>query len=108
MENHTALVNAVSAQVRKFHDAGVPFRIYHGSTNSTRTVVRDLSTSVDISALNNVLCVDTKRRIASVQPNVPMDALIKATLAKGLIPEVVPEFPGTTNITNESIILIKA
>jgi delta24-sterol reductase len=96
MEHHARLVNSVSAQVRKFHDSGVPFRIYHGSTNSTRTVVRDLTTSVDISAMNNILSVDTERRIASVQPNVPMDALIKATLAHGLIPPVVPEFPGIT------------
>jgi delta24-sterol reductase len=96
METHAKLVGLVSTQVRKFHDSRVPFRIYHGSTNSTRTVIRDPSTSVDISALNNVLFVDKARRIASVQPNVSMDALIKATLAFSLIPPVVPEFPGIT------------
>jgi Delta24-sterol reductase len=96
LDQHVKLVSKVSAQVREFHDSGTPFRIYHGSTNSTRTVIRNPSTSIDISALRNILFIDTTKRIVSVEPNVPMDALVKATLAHGLIPPVVPEFPGIT------------
>jgi Delta24-sterol reductase len=95
-EHHAKLVSEVSARVRAFHNSGTPFRIYHGSTNSTRTIVREAATSIDISAMKNILLVDKKRRIASVEPNVPMDALVNATLAYGLVPPVVPEFPGIT------------
>lgn len=34
--------------------------------------------------------------IALVEPNVPMDALVRETLRHGLLPPVVPEFPGIT------------
>ncbi|KAF2663359.1 FAD-binding domain-containing protein [Microthyrium microscopicum] len=96
MENHANSLLSISARVRAFHEAGTSFRIYHGSTNSTRAVIRDPATSVNISALNNILSVDKDLRIASVEPNVPMDALVRATLEYGLIPPVIPEFPGIT------------
>jgi Delta24-sterol reductase len=96
LQAHSALVAQVSTQVKAFHTSKTPFRIYHGSTNSTRTVIRDPTTSLDISGLNNILFIDTDSRIACVEPNVPMDALVQATLAHGLVPLVVPEFPGIT------------
>lgn len=51
---------------------------------------------VDISSLNHVLQVDTQANFALVEPNVPMDVLIEATLRHGLVPPVVMEFPGIT------------
>ena len=33
---------------------------------------------------------------ALVEPNVPMDTLVRETLRYGLLPPVVPEFPGIT------------
>lgn len=51
---------------------------------------------IDISDLRHVLSVDTKNHTAIVEPNVPMDTLVKATLKHGLIPPVVMEFPGIT------------
>ena len=51
---------------------------------------------VDISSLNHVLRVDTQDKFALVEPNVPMDALVDATLRHGLMPPVVMEFPGIT------------
>ncbi|KAL2018418.1 hypothetical protein VTK56DRAFT_837 [Thermocarpiscus australiensis] len=51
---------------------------------------------LDISALDNVLEVDEKSQTAVVEPNVPMDKLVQATLARGMIPPVVMEFPGIT------------
>lgn len=95
-ERHASLVANVSSQLRNFHLSKTPFRIYHGSTHSTRPVIRDQATSIDISALNNILYIDTEKRIVSVEPNVPMDALVKATLEHNLIPPVIPEFPGIT------------
>jgi len=46
--------------------------------------------------LTNVLKVDTSSRTALVEPNVPMDSLVEATLRHGLLPPVVMEFPGIT------------
>jgi hypothetical protein len=46
--------------------------------------------------MTSVVAVDTATRMAVVEPNVPMDALIEATLPHGLLPPVVPEFPGIT------------
>lgn len=51
---------------------------------------------VDTSGLSHVLKIDTKTKTALVEPNVPMDSLVEATLQHGLIPPVVMEFPGIT------------
>ncbi|KAH0537652.1 hypothetical protein FGG08_005565 [Glutinoglossum americanum] len=73
-----------------------PFRIHHGSTNSTRQTVYRRGNVVDISALSRVLKIDTKAKTAIVEPNVPMDRLVESTIKHGLIPPVVMEFPGIT------------
>ncbi|GIZ41308.1 hypothetical protein CKM354_000461600 [Cercospora kikuchii] len=57
---------------------------------------RDPKTVVDTSKLNHVVSVDTERKVALVEPNVPMDRLVEETLKYGLVPPVVMEFPGIT------------
>ena len=94
MTPHEAAVTRIAAEVRTFYDRGEPFRIFHGSTNCTRPPHKDRS--VDISELCRVVKVDPATRVALVEPNVPMDKLVVATLAHGLIPPVVMEFPGIT------------
>ncbi|EGC43910.1 FAD binding domain-containing protein [Histoplasma capsulatum var. duboisii H88] len=91
-----AAAAAAAAQVRRFHANRTPFRIYHGATNSTRALAFQRDRLVDTSALNRVLSVDERARTALVEPNVPMDALVAATLRHGLVPPVVMEFPGIT------------
>jgi delta24-sterol reductase len=93
---HTELVKAISAQVKAFAAVGKPWRIYHGSTNSTRTLSFDREAMIDTSSLNRVLQVDVDRRVALVEPGVAMDELVDATLPHRLVPPVVPEFPGIT------------
>ncbi|HTH72579.1 MAG TPA: FAD-binding oxidoreductase [Candidatus Pristimantibacillus sp.] len=95
-EQHKKTVAAVARQVKKFYKEGNPFRVYHGSTNSTRVLEFDRGSMVDVSQLNRVLKVDTKKKAALVEPNVPMDKLVEATLPYGLVPPVVMEFPGIT------------
>ncbi|SLM35786.1 fad-binding protein [Lasallia pustulata] len=51
---------------------------------------------IDVSGLSHVLEVDTESKTVLVEPNVPMDQLVEATLKYGLIPPVVMEFPGIT------------
>lgn len=94
MEKHNAAVQKVAASVRAFYDRKEPYRISHGSTNSTRP--KGSLRTVDISALSHVLAVDTAKKTILVEPNVPMDGLVEATLRHGLVPPVVMEFPGIT------------
>ncbi|KAI1356173.1 hypothetical protein F5Y01DRAFT_268789 [Xylaria sp. FL0043] len=97
MERHRQAVRLIAATVRGYFEKSVPFRIMHGSTNSTRPAhLKSRARFVDIGVLKNVLEVDTARRVALVEPNVPMDRLVESTLRHGLVPPVVMEFPGIT------------
>ena len=96
MQNHKHTVERIAATVKQFFTRHEPFRIYHGSTNSTRQTMHRRENTVDISPLSRVLNVDAKARTALVEPNVPMDRLVEATLKHGLVPPVVMEFPGIT------------
>ncbi|KAF4122124.1 FAD/FMN-containing dehydrogenase [Geosmithia morbida] len=99
MERHRQAVSKISTAVRGYFERSEPYRIFHGSTNSTRPRPKPGQPSVnfvDISALNNVLSVDRVARTALVEPNVPMDKLVEQTLPHGLVPPVVMEFPGIT------------
>jgi len=96
MDAHAQRVAHVAEKIRDFHSKRIPFRIYHGSTNSTRPTVRQRGSTIDVSSLNHVLAIDTSSRVAIVEPNVPMDELVRATLQHNLVPPVVPEFPGIT------------
>ena len=96
MESHRHAVNVISAQVRRFFDSQSSFRIYHGSTNSTRPSVLQRDQVIDTSELNHVLEIDINKQVAWVEPNVSMDRLVDATVIYGLVPPVVMEFPGIT------------
>ncbi|MCJ1336990.1 hypothetical protein MMC09_002268 [Bachmanniomyces sp. S44760] len=96
MENHKDTVKKIAASVQHYYEKGEPFRIYHGSSNSTRQTSHQRENMVDISALSHVLKVDANAKIALVEPNVPMDRLVESTMKYGLVPPVVMEFPGIT------------
>lgn len=96
MERHAQAVSRIAASVRAYFAAREPYRIFHGSTNSTRPARSSKTRHVDISALRHVLSVDKTTKTALVEPNVPMDKLVEATLPHGLVPPVVMEFPGIT------------
>jgi delta24-sterol reductase len=94
MDRHQRIVAQVASKVKEYFTRKEPFRISHGSTNSTRPNLK--KHVVDISGLRNVIKVDTAKREALVEPNVPMDRLVEATLPHRLVPPVVMEFPGIT------------
>jgi delta24-sterol reductase len=96
MDAHRSTVEQVRLRIEHLYETKTAFRIYHGSTNSTRTANFDRDAIVDISSLNHVLSIDQKKRTALVEPNVPMDALVRETRKAGLLPPVVMEFPGIT------------
>ena len=96
MRAHQDAVSRISAQVSAFHKTSTPFRLYHGSTNSTQSRKVDARRMVDTSSLNHVLSVNKEAKTCLVEPNVPMDQLVDATLPYGLVPPVIMEFPGIT------------
>ncbi|KAI1827419.1 FAD binding domain protein [Xylaria intraflava] len=96
MDAHNEAVSAVSKRLQEFFAHREPFRVYHGSTNSTRAIRKDGDKIIDTSRLNHVLAVDKVKKTALVEPNVPMDKLVAAALEHGLVPLVVMEFPGIT------------
>lgn len=96
MQEHDRAVREIATRVKTFYEQKKPFRISHGSSNSTRVSAVHRGDVVDISGLSRVLSVDARARTALVEPNVPMDRLIEATLRHGLVPPVVMEFPGIT------------
>ncbi|KAK1573331.1 FAD binding domain-containing protein [Colletotrichum navitas] len=93
-DEHSEAVRRIASVVRDLHSRGEPFRIFHGSTSSTRPPHGQRV--VDISALRRVLRVDAAAAVAVVEPGVPMDELVDAASARGLVPPVVMEFPGIT------------
>ncbi|KAH7041483.1 FAD binding domain protein [Microdochium trichocladiopsis] len=96
MDAHNAAVSRIATRVKTFYAAKQPFRLYHGTTNSTRTISRSAANTVDTSSLNHVLQVDTTSKTALCEPNVPMDVLLAATLQHNLIPLIVMELPSIT------------
>lgn len=98
MDRHNTAVKAIASQVQRFHAQQRPFRIYHGSTNSTRQSQHGPDNTISTADLINVLDINPSKQTALVEPNVPMDALVQATTANGynLVPLVVMEFPGIT------------
>lgn len=93
---HSETVKQIANTVKNFYEDKKSFRIYHGSTNSTRTLTFKRSEMLDVSKLSNVLSIDTETLTAIVEPNVPMDKLLAATLGFGLLPPVITKFPGIT------------
>ncbi|KZZ96763.1 FAD binding domain-containing protein [Moelleriella libera RCEF 2490] len=97
MERHKQAVAKIATAVRGFFDNKESYRIFHGSTNSTRPRPGGGAAAVvDISSLSHVVGINKAARTALVEPNVPMDRLVESTLRHGLVPPVVMEFPGIT------------
>ena len=96
MEDHNRRVKDIAARVKQFHERGEKFRVYHGTTNTTRKVKLSRDKVVDTSGMHHVLEIDQERGKALVEPNVSMVKLVDATLACGFVPPVVMEFPAIT------------
>ncbi|RMZ82872.1 hypothetical protein DV737_g1859, partial [Chaetothyriales sp. CBS 132003] len=96
MQRHNTIVSQLASRVADFYSRSIPFRIYHGNTNSTRRSSRTNSNSLDVSTLNRIISINPTTRTCICEPNVPMDTLLSATIKHNLMPPVVPEFPGIT------------
>ena len=96
MDEHRERVEVIAAEVQYFYDRQQPFRIYHGSTHSTRRMAFQRDSIIDTSHLSHVVRVDRFNKKALVEPNVSMEQLVDLTLQSGLIPQVTMDFPGLT------------
>jgi delta24-sterol reductase len=96
LDSHNKDIQKVAAAVKRSYTEKRPFRIYHGHTNSTRQNVLKKNESIDVSMLDRIISFDLAKKTVFVEPNVAMDSLVQATLKYGLVPAVVPEFPGIT------------
>lgn len=75
MERHEQIVATLAYSVGVYFKEKKTYRIFHGSSNSTRP--RPTGNAIDISVLDKVLHVDRDRRTVLLEPNVPMDRLVR-------------------------------
>ncbi|KAK4623890.1 Delta(24)-sterol reductase [Fulvia fulva] len=95
-EEHDAAVKRIASQVEKFHNEKKHFRIYHGSTSSTRPMQFTKDAIVDTSDMHRIFPVDKETMTVKAEPNVSMDVLAAHTIAAGYVPKIVMEFKGIT------------
>jgi FAD/FMN-containing dehydrogenase len=96
---HDATVAEIAAQVRERVGRKEPGHIEKGGVHHFVPLAGDRrfgGRPVDISRLNRVLEIDPIGRRCVAEPGVTFGELVRATLAHGLIPTVVPELEGIT------------
>src|SRR6516165_7837665 len=98
-DDHDERVRAIAARVRELAAAGAPLHIAKGGVRHVVPLPGDprfKTRPVDISRLNRVLEIDVAARRCVAEPGVTFAELVRATLARGLVPTVVPELEGIT------------
>ncbi|KAF4120056.1 Delta24-sterol reductase [Geosmithia morbida] len=96
LEEHQEAVKRIQSQVKYFHDEKKHFRVYHGSTSSTRPVSFKRDSIVDTSDMGRLFPVDKETMTVRCEPKVPMDELAAHCLKEGVVPKIVMEFKGIT------------
>ncbi|SCO90324.1 uncharacterized protein FRV6_14452 [Fusarium oxysporum] len=96
MERHNQILQDIADKIRDFYKLRQPYRVFHGSSSCTRPSHATDTNVIDISMLSQVISVDSAQRTCLVEPNIPMDWLVEATMPFSLISPVVMEFPGIT------------
>jgi FAD binding domain len=96
---HSADVARIAASVRDRVSRGEPVHIHKGGVHHFVPLPGDRrfgGAAIDISMLDRVLQIDPAARTCVAEPGVTFAALVRSTLAHGLIPTVVPELEGIT------------
>lgn len=89
---------AVDALVASYHaiPAGTTVRLAKRTSNLFRPRDAAAGPGLDVSGLDGVISIDTDARTADVQGMCRYENLVAATLAKGLMPTVVPQLKTIT------------
>jgi len=96
---HDQIVAEIAAQMREQAGRGEPVHIQKGGVHHFVPVAGDrrfVGRPVDVSRLNRVLEIDPSARRCMAEPGITFRELVRATLAHGLLPAVVPELEGIT------------
>ena len=93
---HDRDVAQICEHVKNFHKDQKHFRIFHGSSGSTRPISFQVGSYVDTSMLNRTFPVDKTKKTIKVEPKVHYDELVAATLKEGYVPLIVPELGALT------------
>lgn len=99
LQEHDARVAAIASQVREKLAAGQSVHIDKGGVHHVVPIPGDprfRSGKLDTSALHHILEIDPITRHCDAEPGVRFCDLVRATLAHGLVPTVVPELEGIT------------
>ncbi len=97
--DHEKTVAEIAAQVRARAEAGEPVHIYKGGEHHFVPLPGEKrfgGKAIDVSSLNHILEIDRAARRCTAEPGVTFAELVRATLAEGLLPKVVPELEGIT------------
>ncbi len=87
------------AQVRELASRGEPVHIAKGGVHHFVPLPGDRrfgGRPVDVSALDQIIEIDSGRLICTAEPGATFADVARATLAQGLLPKVVPELEGIT------------
>src|SRR5512138_499740 len=94
---HDRTVQAIAAAVRARARAGARVHVSKGGVSHVVPLPGDGRFGfppIDISPLSSVLEIDAAARTCTCEPGVTFARLVDETLARGLIPTVVPELEG--------------
>ena len=98
-DSHDQIVAEVAAQMRERAGRRESVHVDKGGVHHFVPLPGDRrfgGRPLDVSRLNRVLAIDPSTRCCVAEPGVTFGALVRATLAHGLIPTVVPELEGIT------------
>jgi FAD/FMN-containing dehydrogenase len=96
---HAGRVDAVCAQVRALAASGEAAHIEKGGVHHFAPLPRDArfgGRAVDVASLREILEIDVGQHICTAEPGATFADVVRATLARGLLPKVVPELEGIT------------
>jgi FAD/FMN-containing dehydrogenase len=96
---HDAKVTTIAAEMRARIQKKIPVHFAKGGVSHVVPLPgrrRPRGMPIDISNLNHILKIDTEARTCTAEPGVTFAELVRATMAHGLIPAVVPELEGIT------------
>lgn len=96
---HDRKVATVAAALRERAERGEPVHVHKGGVQHVVPLPGDKRRSgapIDVSTLNRIIAIDPKARTCVAEPGIAFSDVVKATLAHGLLPTVVPELEGIT------------